>query len=105
MSSGTEEPAPKDRLPISAAATATDRASVPVTIPGELAGRGQERLRAINMLRATITEDVAHEVARMVDIGFPYLEARASTGRWWSSVALVAIRDGLAEADRRARAA
>jgi hypothetical protein len=57
------------------------------------------------MIAATITADVVREVAYMVELGWAVPEARASTGRWWSSVALVAIRDGLDEADRRARAA
>ena len=103
MSPPAEEPAPKDRLPISAAATAT-KASVPVTIPAGLEGVGQERLRAVTMLAATITEDVAYWTGRMVDDGWPVSEARAATGRWWSSVALVAIRDGLDEGERRAAA-
>ena len=100
-----EEPAPEDGPPDTAAATATDPTKLPATIPAGLDGIGQERLRAVRMLASAISDDASRQVGHMVDKGWPLAEARAATGRWWSSVALVAIRDGLAEGEHRARAA
>jgi hypothetical protein len=57
------------------------------------------------MMASVITEDTSRQVVELVDAGWPIAEARAVSGRWWSSVALLAIRDGMDEGERRARAA
>jgi hypothetical protein len=69
------------------------------TIPDRLATVGVERVAAVAMVRAAISDDIVRQVADMTDAGWPGDEAIASAASWWSAECCEAITDGV----RRAR--
>ena len=64
-----------------------------------------ERGRAVATIFAAMAEDTGRLVLELVEAGWPIGVARTSAGSWWSTTCLKALRDGLAEGDRRARTA